>query len=295
MTVALAQGVLGLDGLHEWTSGGVGNPMFTLNDLNVSLATPRVKALQISGWRSLPEIDSQIVNRYGRIGENSGPLSPRGKSITYDLLMQALVPEDLHTTQWSFLHAFAERSELGTLRVRPKGAPYGDPDDYWWCRARVMGVDLDEQFDAINLHHPRGFWQLSGQVSLHLFDPRFYWTAAVDSGTGAGPHTVVNTGFVEADPYITFTCAADASVIITNDTTGDLLSLAHVPADTWIIDFGARNITKVGDSSVTALPNLFAEDSTWWHPQRPGIIPGSNHISATGVTNFRVQFNPASY
>jgi hypothetical protein len=296
MTVVLSDGPLGLEAVHEWTSGGFGNPTFNLNDLSGS---PRVKVTKITGWRSGPEIESLAVNHVGRMGESPLVISPRGKTIVYEFTVKEKDPRTFRQTTTALAEAFQERSSVGTMRMKPK-SPYGDPADYWFYQGRVMQIDMDEGLDGI-LTDPHGFWTISGQLGIHLFDPRFYWNEQTDSGAVASPIAITNDGLVDVDPTIVIVVGTQCDLLnIESTTLAKYIQFVSLPVGTWVIDFKNRNVYDQSDPTISGLPYMVLPSFTddWWGPQTPGIVPGGNVITAaiTGagaLTSIQVTFNPA--
>jgi hypothetical protein len=294
MTVVLADGPLGLEAVHEWTSGGYGAPSFTLNDL--AATTGRVKITKITGWRSGPDIESQVINHVGRIGESPMGLSPRGKTIVYEFVVKERDPRTFRQTTLDLAEAFQERNASGVMKMKPK-SPYGDPADYWFYSGRVMQIDMDEGLDG-NRTDPYGFWTTTGQLGIRMFDPRFYWNTLTDSGATSSPVVVTNDGRVDVSPVITLVVATDIDLLqIENTTISKTISLANLPAGTWVIDFDARDIYDPGDPTVNGLKYLYPDFDDWWAGYTPGIVPGANTITtaitgAGALTSIQVAFYP---
>jgi hypothetical protein len=300
VTVAMTDGPLGLEAVHEWTSGGFGNPSFVLNDM-AAASGHRVKVSHIAGWRSQPDLpDPGQVQRYGRMGADPLGVSAGGRTFTYDFAAQKKTAQAFRQMQSAIVRAFAERDALGTMKVKPV-SPYGDPGDYWWYQARVMGCDMDESMSG-SLSDPRGWWKTDGTLGLFLFEPRFFWADQTDTGADASsPLVVTNDGFIDANPQLLVVVGTACDLLQIENTTlggGYQLSFDNLPAGTWVIDFATRQVYDAGDPTVDGYRYMTAE-KPWWDERVPGLIPGSNSISWTvtgagAVSSVRALFYPPS-
>lgn len=299
MTVVMSDGPLGLEAVHEWTSGGFGSPQFTLNDM---AALPgRVKVSKIGGWRSQPDLpDPGQVQRYGRMGVDALGVSPGGKTLSYEFLVKERTPQLFRQTEAAITRAFAERSVLGTMKVKPVTG-YGDPGDYWWFNARVMACDMDEGMDG-SLSDPRGWWRTNGILTLFMFEPRFFWADQTDTGADASsPLVVTNDGFIDANPQLLVTVTTACDLLQIENTTlggGINLSFDNLPAGTWVIDFATRQVYDAGDPTVDGY-SYMAVEKPWWSERVPGLVPGANSISwavtgAGAVGSVQALFYPPS-
>lgn len=286
MTVALTDGVLGLEAIHVWTPSN--GPALTLNDLSQRF---RIKFDRMTGLKSLPEAENNSFLRTARIGETLLPSLVRGKTITIDGRLQAATMADLRQMQWNMSRAFGERDIEGTWSASPH-QDYGDNTHYWQTIARVLQLDTDEELTRGRTSLPSPY-QTRFLLGLRLADPRWTWTDQQVSPTNAGQVTVTNQGNAPADPTITVTRSGAGTVTITNDTTGRLLQFASLPGTgTLVVNFAARTVTLGGADARTYLDSYA---STWWDRGAEGLRSGANTIKQTGGTSIQVNWKHTSW
>jgi tail protein len=273
----------GLAVRHVW------NGQATLNNTT----SPRAKIDAIRGWRSLPEVDDSSVNLNGRIGQLPFPVSPRGKTLTYEGRLQGRTPAELEALEMSLQYAFGERSAEGTMTLTPQSGVYGG-GEAWWYRARVAAFECDDAQD-VDRTHPRGMWQRPYTLTLHLFDPRFYH-GPHDSGNIATGQAYVagNVGTAPADPaFEIFNVEEGETAEIRNQTTGKFLQFQDLPAGTLWVDFRSRLAAM--NSNQDAVRYLTPE-SNWWDEGTPGLIPGPNTVQVVNAgVNWHVAWADASW
>lgn len=302
-----AGGILGIEGRHQWNGGIV------LGDLSVS---PRVKIEEISGLRSLAEGEDNREGAVGRRGEVTRNSFRRGKTLAYELLLQARSLADLRGLASDLAAAFDDLGE-GRMLVTPHPEYAAGFTRYFRARA----LSLDEGPEILN---PQARWpyQQSFALGLRMSDTRFYEPQAViastsavvisgglappftppillpDTTEGAGSVNLENHGNAATDPIVDiFGPVADP--VLTNLTAGRTLAFTGVEISGGAflrIDFWARTVKLMGTSDYRARIDWNASD--WWNPGVPGLAPGENQIQLRGAAivdpaKAQFTFNPA--
>jgi Phage tail protein len=300
-------GVLGIEARHQWNSGVV---------LGDDGASPRVKIEAVSGLRSLPEAEDNREPASGRRGEKVRSGFRRGKTLAYELLLQARSLADLRQLATELAGTFDSLSE-GRMLVTP------DPDYIAGFSRFFRGraLSLDEGPEILN---PDAAWQFQQPFALgiRMADARFYdpqevidATGAItltgglapplippftlpDTGEGAGSVTVENVGTAATDPVIDI-YGPVANPALTNLTLERALAFHNLELDaaTFLrIDFFARTVKLLGTSDYRL--KIDWDLSDWWDPGVDGLAPGDNVIQLRGDSiadpaKAEITFNPA--
>lgn len=296
MATDMLDGYLGLEAKHVWYDG------FVLNDLSVWMPSSAYAKLQrITGWHSLPEADDNRDPLTGRIGEIVYRSFPRGKSVSYEGDIIAINAQQLRRFGNQMRSAFSDRSNEHTMQVVPD-ADYGST--IWEYNARTVSFDMDDEVTIDHLAVPTEYQQ-HFILTLRLSDPRYYLVGGASSvgPQAGGVHEIIdNAGTAPVDPTFTITVPSAAGGItignITqiNPRTGANYRLffnSGVPAGTLTVDFKART-ASMGDGT-DVLPLLNPTQSDWWDEDAVGLLPGNNELTVTGVTDWTVAWNIASW
>lgn len=169
MTYVASDGPPSVDAKHEWDPA-TGTAPPALNAWTADPITfPFIKVEQIQGWRSAPEADDNREPRSYGPGEIAIPGELLGKTIVYELEVQANTRETCLGTVTSLLNGFGDRSGLGTMTVTPFASIGGV---VWMYQARVLDFDADPLWT----HNPAqtGAWRWAVRLHLRMLDPYFY-------------------------------------------------------------------------------------------------------------------------
>lgn len=293
MPVAIADGPLGLEATHTW------GPLTTpLNDLDNGL--PRIRVDRITGLHSLPDADDFRELRSARLGEVVYPGFARGKTVTYEGRLQAASLQSLRQLAHAMRAGFAERSTEQAMTISPHPG-YGTQE--WFYGARALALDIDE----IQANGPWQWPQFERPftLSLRMSDPRFFALPQLTSGPHASGATVTiaNAGTAPSDPAFSGTIAG-TTITIENATVptdaGTAQLVIDVPAllvgESIVIQFASRTITPI----ISGIPGdllgyLDAAASDWWDEQIPGLVPGNNEVTVTGISGWSCQHYPAGW
>jgi hypothetical protein len=248
---------------------------------------PRLHFEDMPGFRSSPSADDNQEPKTARIGEMGLPSLVRGKSFSVEGRLQATSRLELAQLGQTARRAFGERDALGTWRAIPYAA-LSDPTVWWEANGRAQAFEPQTRLVGA-LNDVLGPWQREFVLGIHLLDPRFYWSAGVDSGVVAGSVNVTNLGIAPTDPVLTVT-STGASVTVYDDTRTRKLTFPTPPAGALVIDFAART-ALVGAQAV----ELDIAVSDWWDRGVPGLAPGLTSVRQVGGSDLRVTFRHASW
>lgn len=282
-----------LNAYHDWYIGGT-----RLIRVNTppSEGTPRFHVKRIGGWRSQPDLDAtQADTPSGRRGEIPYPATTRGKTLSYEIQVQADSEPDLVSALDSLQTSFSDVSTMGLLVSVPWS---GHGTEQWATFGRVLSFDCDEEMvyapdDGSFGHY--GSWKRDAVLSIRQIDGVWFWLN--ESGTPFTPLTwsssiavsVTNSGTTDAAPTITVSgVAAGTDLHIGRDAVGpwpaqslwlrDPIAAAGLTGThSVIIDFATlpRQATVSG-IDVTASYDAAASD--WWDEYVPGIPPGTFNV-----------------
>lgn len=304
-----------LNASHQLYFGGV--LVATLNPPR-DTAYPRLELDQqkgVLGWHSGADADEVVTYLpAGRRGEEFAPRTPRGKTLTYNLVAKAMNEADLNDDAMDYYRGiFADKSSLGFLIAVPW--PGGDlPGDQWATFVRILDFDCDE----LNQHPQNAVpspYQREMTLSFRQPDSRWLWWN--ETGTPsemksyenlAGNAVVVtNAGNSHIEPIITVFGVDDGDdVHIGRDLPGGgsvNLWFRDPGAGDLIVDFPTRSARlDTGTDIVDVSDTYDASSSQWWDEFTEGI-PGQkptnpvdhNVFKGPGAgTGIRVEFFSAS-
>jgi hypothetical protein len=299
MAVAVADGILGLEGIHTWNSG------FVLNDLDTY---PRAKCTRITGLHDLPEAEDNREPRNSQHGENIFPSYVRGKTVTYEGELRAATQQALAAYRQSMRAAFAERNVEGHMVSAPH-ATYGSVA--WEYYARVLSCSIDDEIrTSVEEYHngTRPVFVRNFALALRLADARYSLVdgAASSLGNAAGLETVNVVGDAPADPVFTLNVTAGQSPELYNHdylTGTNPLGYIRMRIDpvpftgALTVDFNARRLTLVSAGPVTTDLGYYFDHSytDWWDEGRWGLLPGDNELEVKFVNTWDVAWTPRSW
>lgn len=259
-----APGVAGLEAIHVWDG------LVTLNDrLN---GYPRFRVDKIGGLFSKADFEDVRDSSIGRLGELPRTTFLRGKTITYEGVMEAQSLSDLRSLQGQLAAFMPVDERQMVISTRPElGATA------YLFAARCVSLDGIEEQTAPPTRTTRGY-ERPFAIGLRLSDPRFY---AVAEETAVIPHdaapfTVTSAGNAPSDPVLELDGPfATASVI--NETTSAHLDFHDVASGHFlVVDFGQRTVMLDGATDARATLDLVASD--WWDSGVHGLAPGPNAL-----------------
>lgn len=278
----IPQGPLEREGQHAW------NSVLTLNDL---AAFPRYEITgPIVGFHGRPPVDDTADDNPGRIGATPRPGLWRARDVTYALTVIGQTLPELRAGQALLGAAFSDGRILGQMIISPAGDWTGP---LWSFTAKPQALTAGaEQFD---LHAAPAPWQMAYTLTLRMFDPRYYTGASGGltpesvTLTAGTPAACQNQGSAPTDPtFVIPGPMTDATVTLTNVTTGKVVVLRHVTVasgDHLIVNFAARSITLQSDGTIL---RRFLDPlaSTWWKAGvdgLPAVTTSSVKIDGAGA------------
>jgi hypothetical protein len=305
--VATDAGILGIEARHQWNDGVV---------MGDEGASPRIKIEDIGGLRSLAEAEDNRDAAMGRRGERARNSFRRGKTLAYELLLQARSLAELRRLVTDLAGTFDSLAE-GRMLVTPHPDYAAGFSRFFRGRA----LSLDEGPEILN---PNAAWQFQQPFALgiRMADARYYdpqevidATGAIaltgglappltppftlpDTGEGAGSVTVENVGSAATDPVIDI-YGPVLNPVLTNLTVERTLAFQGLELDapTFLrIDFFARTVKLLGTSDYRS--KIDWDLSDWWDPGVDGLAPGDNLIQLRGDSiadpaKAQITFNPA--
>lgn len=299
MTTALLNGPLGMEAIHSWDSHAV-----DINDLS---SVPRIRLYDtIEGLHDAPDFDNNFEVADAIIGEIPYPGLPRGKTVVYKGYLEADTLPDLRTLRTESVAAFGNPMVVKRMHIIP---PTGYGSDVWFFEAKAIKLEIPDKpppsLNRMPTKEARDF-----TLSLHMFDPRFYYDNLESSGLHTSEFDVLNDGLAPTDPTIrvTFTggLTAGSELAIYNDTILKTLHLYirdDMDAGSFIFNFKDRSIgfyNTAGDSYIRDPQGAVyfqASLSNWWDKGLPGLQPGTNHMRWVGseITGMEVTWRHATY
>lgn len=285
MTIVLTDGPMGLEATHVWTPAD-GSPL-VLNDRTV---LPCLRFDKIGGFNSLPDSDDNRAPRTARVGESVFPSLVRGKTITPEGRILGRSRSEVRQQRTALVTAFGQRDQEGVWSAVPNAA-LGSATDYWQTAGRVIGLEIDEDFQA-DVDAMPSPWQLGFLLTVRLSDPRWTWTDGQSAGPNSTQVTVTNQGSAPAELLITV-AGASGTVTVFNDTIGAQLKFTGLPSGTLVIDTAARTALTGTDDAMPYLNSLL---SNWWDRGVPALqADASNIIRQTGGSSITVAFKHTSW
>lgn len=300
-------GILGVEARHQW------NDAIVLGDES---ASPRVKIEGISGLRSLADPEDRRDLATGRRGEIERDSLRRGKTLVYELMLQARSLAELRQLASRLGGAFDDLRS-GRMLVTPHPDYTAGFSRFFYARA----LTLEEGKEVPN---PDARWQFQQPfaLALRMADARFYDPQQVvgetgdiaetgglappftpplilpSVGDGAGAVVVTNPGTAASDPVIDI-YGPVTNPEVSNLTQGLAIAFDDVTiaaGDFLRIDFAARTVLLEGTSDYRA--KIDWDESDWWDPGADGLLPGENVIQLRGDSvadpaTARVSFYPA--
>lgn len=268
---------------------------------------PRTHIKRIGGWRSQAELDQVAPGTpSGRRGEIPYPATTRGKSLTYELQLQADSEPDLINLADELQAAFFDVSSLGLLVSVPWP---GHGTDQWGTFCRVLNYECDEEQvygpdEESNGHW--GPWKRDAVLTLRQLDGIWFWLNEADPDTpftqlewsGEPAVVVTNSGKAPASPTITVAGVSDGEDLhVGIDAGGPTLhelwfrdpvgAAGLAGAHDVVVDFASlpRRVTVGG---IDATESYDATASDWWDEYVEGVPPGTFNIwhgpgSGTGI------------
>lgn len=291
MTTAINDGILGLEAKVE-----VGGGVFTFNDLEAT--SPRVKLTKITGLHSLPEADDYRDDRVDMPGQLIYPGQARGKTISYEGVLQASDQAALSALRQTFRAAVAERSDEVLIKHIPN-ASYGSV--VWGYTARVLAFDCDDEIIVDKLATIPTPYQRGFVFTVRMSDPRYrlYSSAFEDLWNADNLQIVARAeGGAPADPEIdVHTVVSGNPVTITNESVtvdGNFATLVINPtaSGTLQILFRTREIMIDGVDHVF---DLDIAASNWWDEGVDGLAPGDNLVRVSGAGTWDLRFDHRSW
>ncbi len=302
-----AAGILGIEARHQWNDGVV------IGDMG---ASPRIRVESIGGLRSLADPEDIRDGAIGRRGEVTRNSFRRGKTLAYELLLQASSLADLRRLATELAATFDDLAE-GRMLVTPHPDYAAGFSRFFRGRA----LSLDEGEEILN-PHARWQYQQPFALGIRMADARFYDPQEVieetgdialsgglappltppvtlpDTGEGAGTVTVENVGNAAADPVIDI-FGPVTNPVLTNLTAERALAFTglELDASTFLrVDFFARTVKLLGTSDYRL--KIDWGESDWWDPGVDGLAPGENLIQLRGDSiadpaKAQITFNPA--
>lgn len=301
MPLTVANGPLGLLGVHRWNGG------LPINDLMSAL--PASKARAIRNFHSLPEADNNTESITGEDGENIYPNNSRGKTITYECTALGSDALELYEYVADLRAQFSDRSNPGSMVISPNPG-FGSVD--WAYNARVLDFSADDEISTTLDSVPTPY-QLAYTLSMRQYEGSFYVPGGSIEGpfTAGSTHTIPNNGKLKTNLVIEgdISSTGIATIDITNAAipigTGIALLELYAPlvypymftspsfpTGHVVIDFATRRATlDDGAGTIYSLAGtVYTYFSTWWEGDVPGLVPGNNDITVTQLNNWTVSY-----
>jgi len=290
--VTIAEGILGLEGIHRVIGSG------ETVDMNVQGVLPRVKLDRITGLHALNEVEDNREPNYARSGETVFVSTNRGRTITYEGRVIGRTLPELRALSQSLRAAASSMRRLdGEVEVRPNAGVGGVTHRY---RARAIGFEMDDEQARPRTAVPTP-WQREFILTFRQGDPRFYVVGAdvtvggaagevkaVDNPTSAGalPVFVVNGPIPDDLVFERF------DNFVYRNLTYDEVGLAA--GQQLRLDFTERTLRRVSDDVSFEHKRVF-NDSNWWDAGAAGLNPGVTTLTVRGGGNWTITFSPANF
>lgn len=286
MTVAIQDGILGLEAVHAWVYN---NQSFDLNDLS---AMPRTRLIRIPGLHSLPDADDNRELKTGRSGEQLYPSHSRGRTVTYEGVIEATSLQSLRRTGNGMRRGFQRRYDNGVMTVSPHEA-YGSVEHFY--NARVIAYDSDDE----QTRSPQSAYRFSRDfvLSVRQGDARSYVVGqqSVD-GTNHATVNCSNLGYAPTDPIVQIKGSITNATVVITRGDGKLLTfvgLSCAGGQTIDVDFFKREAHNetTGDDWTGRLDN---GDSNWWDENQDGLRPETVETVTVDGAAFTVKWYHAN-
>jgi hypothetical protein len=196
MSVAITDGVLGVEAVHEFHHPA-GGPAVRFNDWMYGLPYFLVRHTTV-GSRS--EADDNRDQSLGQVGELPYPSLMRGANRLYEGVLMAQYINDARALANLAKSRMIDTSNEGLIRVIPDPV-WGSVVHYYY--GRVAQFDIDDIQPTSDRLSPR--FQIEYSLTIRQSDPRFYVEGPVTSAAAASGDTVTvnNAGLAPTEMVIT--------------------------------------------------------------------------------------------
>jgi len=282
----IAEGVLGLEAEHAWNG-------IIMNRMGVF---PRYNVRRINGLHSRPESDDPRDVVRGGTGELPFPANPKGKTVVYTGVVEALSLPSLRVATNALKAAFADRRNEYWMTVTPPAERGGV---VWTYIGSALACDVDdEQTRSLSAVYPHA---REFSVSIRQSDPRYYASGVVANAPANTPLTVGNAGNAPSEPI--FILDAPTSPPRIERLGGPQPAfLEFGPSIAWAALAGKTLQVEFGRSPRAHCPQIPGSDfaallkfsSTWWDDGYHGILPGNQDVRVSNA-GFQIIFSHASW
>lgn len=182
MTVALADGPLGIEARHKWTNMATATTLATLGDLSTF---PNARITDISGLFDFPDIEDNSEPATEAIGLVPYPSRARGKNVIYTIEVRGRTLQEMRAHGAALRAGFGPDVTTGLSVVRAMfitpHPTYGTPEHVYQARCLSWAQGQDRQ-DRGPGASPTPYVR-TVVIGLRMYDPRVYeWNAATEIG-----------------------------------------------------------------------------------------------------------------
>lgn len=278
MPGTLAQGVLGLEGIHNITSRF---------DMNVLGSLPRARLDRINGLHSMADLDDNKETNYGRSGETFYVSETRGRTIVYEGRLQAASLPSLRQLETDMREAcsFARRT-VGVFTIRHFDG--GGVQHRFYGRVLTLEID-DEQTRGAGALPTK--WQRQFTLTVRADDPRYEVVGADVSVSGVTEQwrTITNPGNAPGEPKFFVSGPILGGLIF--ERSGNFIprNLSYyipslIPSgDGLVLDFATRTLSLQSDGSDMDHLRDFSQ-SNWWDAGAAALNVGATDIRVQGAS-----------
>lgn len=276
--------IWGLEGRHQWDSGVILNRKV---DDSGARVLPRCKLTRIGGLSALADSEDVRELAVGRIGEIPRRSYRRGKTVTYELVVQALSLSDLRTYESQLRAAFFDQSVEKIMEVTPHPT-YDVSGAARFFRARALACDIGDEQGPVRKTFQR-LYERSGVISVRMADPRYYDSALLDeivtvaNGNDVGTLECDVGGTVPTDPVITVVGPsgdipkgavdfATTAALPANTRVGNVLTANANGSLPTIDSYGEAPATLLVKNEASGLKNGIYDLTDWGSATRPWIL-----------------------
>lgn len=270
---------------------------------------PGVQVLQVDGLESFPALRVQDINRGYMDGSFTGRDFLDARTITFTL---QIMSDANHTMQYYLgelqKYLMMQRTGTNVLQVYFPGteAPYVRGVRRLYGRVRRRAITMDPNYVYGRAVATLEFYcpdprvyndQLSSYPisSIAAFGRTYNRTYPLQYVTvlpgSTGSVTVTNQGNYETWPQLTIAGSSCAAPVITNLTTGDVLSFPNLvlgSADTLVIDSDLRTVTINGVPSRNTMTAV-----SRWFPLPPQVSQTLGVTCSAGTASCTVTYRDA--
>lgn len=285
--------VPGLTGIHELGPGGP-----RLGDLTL---WPRYRVVDIPGFRGLGDLEDQRDLPAGRNREIPRKAVRRGKTFTYQGVVEARNQDELNQAVDTLVAACAPTDEL-LISITPKRVAEGS----FTFMGQPTALDPPESLpDVTALGRPTYGYERTFALGIRMSDPRFIGptqpvvqTAGITNiggtplpwvlpipiaapGSSSGAATVTYAGTAPGDPVFNL-YGPSTNPGIRSDTVNKELrwTLSLTVNDFLVVDFRDRSVLLNGTEDVSYL--IDRGRSNWWDGDVGGLVAGTNSLVYVG-------------